>query len=60
MPAPREEVVHVAALHTGTGVEVPDFLATVDVDPDFFVDLHPARADEIHPPGGDPTTETFS
>jgi methanethiol oxidase len=24
----------VAALHTGTGIERPDFLATVDVDPD--------------------------
>jgi selenium-binding protein 1 len=33
MRAPREEVVYVAALHTGTGVEEPDFLATVDVDP---------------------------
>jgi selenium-binding protein 1 len=33
MRAPREEVVYVASLHTGTGVEEPDFLATVDVDP---------------------------
>jgi selenium-binding protein 1 len=32
--APPEELVYVAALHTGTGVEEPDFLATVDVDPD--------------------------
>ena len=32
--APPEELVYVAALHTGTGVEQPDFLATVDVDPD--------------------------
>ena len=30
------------------------------VDPDFFVDFHPARAHEIHLPGGDPTTEIFS
>jgi len=28
------------------------------VDPDFFVDFHPARA--IPLPGGDPTTEIFS
>jgi hypothetical protein len=34
MRAPREEVVYVAALHTGTGVEEPDFLATVDVSPE--------------------------
>jgi hypothetical protein len=38
----------------------PDFLATVDVDPDFLVDFHPARAHEVHLPGGDPTTEIFS
>jgi selenium-binding protein 1 len=30
------------------------------VDPDFLVDFHPARAHEIHLPGGDPTTEIFS
>ena len=30
------------------------------VDPDFFVDFHPARAHEVHLPGGDPTTEIFS
>ena len=30
---PGEEVVYVAALYTGTGVEEPDFLATVDIDP---------------------------
>jgi selenium-binding protein 1 len=28
---PKEELVYVAALHTGTGVDEPDFLATVDV-----------------------------
>ena len=30
------------------------------VDPGFLVDFHPARAGEIHLPGGDPTTEIFS
>jgi 56kDa selenium binding protein (SBP56) len=60
MRAPREEILYVAALHTRTGVEEPDFLATVDVDPDVFVDFSPARAHEIHLPGGDPTTEIFS
>jgi methanethiol oxidase len=30
------------------------------VDPDFFVDFYPARAHEVHLPGGDPTTEIFS
>jgi selenium-binding protein 1 len=60
MRAPREELVYVATRHTGTGVEKPDVLATVDVDPDCFVDFHPARAHEVHLPGGDPTTEIFS
>jgi methanethiol oxidase len=32
--APRERVVYVACLHQGTGVEAPDYLAVVDVDPD--------------------------
>ena len=31
--APKEDLVYVAALHTGTGVDEPDFLATVDVAP---------------------------
>jgi selenium-binding protein 1 len=30
------------------------------LDPDFFVDFVPARAHEIHLPGGDVTTEIFS
>jgi selenium-binding protein 1 len=32
--APREEVVYVAGLYTGTGVQEPDFLAVVDVNPE--------------------------
>jgi len=32
--APREEIVYVAGLYEGTGVEEPDFLAVVDVHPD--------------------------
>ena len=33
MQAPREEFVYVACLHEGTGVNEPDFLAVVDVNP---------------------------
>ena len=33
MRAPRETLLYTAALYTGTGVEAPDYLATVDVDP---------------------------
>jgi selenium-binding protein 1 len=31
--APREEFLYVSCLHRGTGVEEPDFLGVVDVDP---------------------------
>ena len=34
MRAPRERLLYTAALYTGTGVEAPDYLATVDVDPE--------------------------
>ncbi len=33
MKAEREKVLYTAALYVGTGVEEPDYLATVDVDP---------------------------
>jgi selenium-binding protein 1 len=55
MAAPREEIVYVAALHTGTGVDEPDFLATVDVNPDspsYSRVVHstpmPNTGDELH------------
>lgn len=34
MKAPREKLLYTVALYTGTGIEAPDYLATVDVDPD--------------------------
>jgi selenium-binding protein 1 len=33
MKAEREKILYVNALYTGTGIEEPDYLATVDVDP---------------------------
>lgn len=33
MQAPRETLVYVPAIYTGTDVDAPDYLATVDVDP---------------------------
>jgi selenium-binding protein 1 len=33
MRSPRETLLYLAALHVGTGIEKPDYLATVDVDP---------------------------
>ena len=32
--ADREKLLHTVALYVGTGIEKPDYLATVDVDPD--------------------------
>ena len=43
MRAPRERLLYTAALYTGTGVEAPDYLATVDVDPDS-----PTYASVVH------------
>jgi len=34
MQADREKLLYTVALYVGTGVEQPDYLATVDVDPD--------------------------
>jgi hypothetical protein len=33
MQAESEKVLYAIALYTGTGIEEPDYLATVDVDP---------------------------
>ena len=32
--APRESLLYTIAIYTGTGIQKPDYLATVDVDPD--------------------------
>ena len=34
MRAPRETLLYTIAIYTGTGIQKPDYLATVDVDPD--------------------------
>ncbi|WP_376794490.1 selenium-binding family protein [Thermogemmatispora sp.] len=53
--APREKVLYAIALHVGTGVEAPDYLATVDVDPSsptYSQVIHrtvmPYVGDELH------------
>jgi methanethiol oxidase len=55
LAAPPEEFVYVAALHTNTGVDEPDFLAVVDVNPQsdrygqITHRLHmPNTGDELH------------
>ena len=34
MKGPREKILYIPAIYTGTAVKKPDYLATVDVDPD--------------------------
>ena len=43
LAAPAEEFLYVAALHGGTGVDAPDFIAVVDADP-----ASPTYAQVIH------------
>ncbi|MGU9950735.1 MAG: selenium-binding family protein [Gammaproteobacteria bacterium WSBS_2016_MAG_OTU1] len=53
--APREKILYTVALYVGTGIEKPDYLATIDVDPDsptFNQVIHrlemPGIGDELH------------
>ena len=55
MKAEREKLLYTVALYVGTEVEQPDYLATVDVDPDsptYSEVVHrtvmPNRGDELH------------
>ena len=34
MKAPREKLLYTVALYIGTGIQKPDYLATIDVDPE--------------------------
>ncbi len=46
MKAPREKLLYTIALYIGTGIEKPDYLATIDVDPDsptYSQVIQPAR-----------------
>jgi selenium-binding protein 1 len=53
--APREKIVYTVCIYTGTGIEKPDFLATVDVDetsPTYNQIIHRTEVgvvgDELH------------
>ncbi len=55
MQAEREKVLYAIALYTGTGIEEPDYLATIDVDPNsptYSQIVHrtvmPYLGDELH------------
>lgn len=55
MKAPREKLLYVTALYVGTGIDKPDYLATIDVDPqspNYSQVVHrlpmPNVGDELH------------
>ena len=33
MKAPREKILYTIAIYTGTGIQKPDYLCTIDADP---------------------------
>ncbi|EXC33230.1 Selenium-binding protein 2 [Morus notabilis] len=72
MSGPRESLIYVTCVYSGTGIEKPDYLATVDVDPSsptFSKVIHrlpmPYLGDELHHTGwnscsschGDPSAD---
>ena len=53
--APREKLLYTIAIYTGTGIQKPDYLATVDADPEsttYSQVIHrlemPSIGDELH------------
>ena len=53
--APREKLLYTIAIYTGTGIQKPDYLATIDIDPDsknYSKVIHrlemPGIGDELH------------
>src|SRR6476659_4620479 len=55
MKAPREKILYTVALYIGTGIQKPDYLATIDADPDSPTDSQvisrlemPRIGDELH------------
>lgn len=58
MKGPREKLLYTTGIYTGTGVDKPDFLATIDVDPEsptYGQVIHrlfmPFVGDELHHSG---------
>jgi selenium-binding protein 1 len=58
MSGPSEKLIYVTAVYTGTGIDKPDYLATVDVDPSspsYSSVIHrlpmPFVGDELHHSG---------
>ncbi|XP_023657255.1 methanethiol oxidase [Paramormyrops kingsleyae] len=66
MKGPREEIVYVPCIYRSTGIEKPDYLATVDVDPksaNYCKVIHrlpmPNLKDELHHSGWNACSSCF-
>lgn len=58
MTAPREKLLYTIAIYTGTGIQKPDYLCTIDVDPESSTYSQvisrlqmPGIGDELHHSG---------
>uniref|UniRef100_A0A2K5EU74 Methanethiol oxidase n=1 Tax=Aotus nancymaae TaxID=37293 RepID=A0A2K5EU74_AOTNA len=66
MKGPREEIVYLPCIYRNTGIEAPDYLATVDVDPkspQYCQVIHrlpmPNLKDELHHSGWNTCSSCF-
>ena len=64
--APREKLLYTIAIYTGTGIQKPDYLATIDIDPDsetYSQVIHrlemPGIGDELHHMGWNACSSCF-
>jgi selenium-binding protein 1 len=66
MKAPREDILYTIAIYTGTGIQKPDYLCTIDADPDsptYSKVIHrlemPGIGDELHHMGWNACSSCF-
>ena len=61
--APKENIVYTVCIYTGTNINKPDYLATIDVDKnssDYGKEPNgPSRAHETRYPGGDCSSDIW-
>ena len=66
MKAPREKLLYTIAIYTGTGIQKPDYLCTIDGDPEspsYSQVIHrlemPGIGDELHHMGWNACSSCF-
>ena len=64
--APREKILYTIAIYTGTGIQKPDYLCTIDANPDsptYSEVIHrlemPGIGDELHHMGWNACSSCF-